>query len=88
MNEDDEIKELEARLEELKRMKEKKETVQALGYYARRNCENELPTIKTMLEYIDLDNLEPEKLYGAFQQINRASFAAMRAIERDIAEKE
>lgn len=88
MNTDEEIQELEARLAQLKKMKEKQETAQTLGYYARRNCENELPTIKTMLEYIDLDALEPEKLYGAFQQINRASFAAMRAIERDIAEKE
>lgn len=88
MNTDDEIQQLEERLAELKQMKEKQPTAKALGYYARRNCANELPTIKTMLEYIDLDALEPEKLYNAFQQINRASFAAMRAIERDIAEKE
>lgn len=88
MNTEDEIKELEARIEQLKRMQEKQEPAKSLGFYARRNCENELPTIKTMLEYIDLDALEPEKLYGAFQQINKASFNAMRAIERDIAEKE
>lgn len=88
---DEEIAQLKSRLEELMRQKdeqEKAKTVESLGYYARRTCENELPTIKAMLNYIDLDSLSADELYGAFQTINKAAFNAMRAIERDVAEKE
>lgn len=88
---DDEIAQLKSRLDELMRQKEEQEKAskqETLGYYARRTCENELPTIKAMLDYIDLDGLAPDKIYGAFQTINKAAFAAMRAIERDVAEKE
>ena len=87
----DEIEQLKARLDELMRQKEEQEKASktdTLGYYARKSCENELPTIKTMVEYIDLDNLSPDRIYGAFQTINKAAYAAMRAIERDAAEKE
>lgn len=88
---DEEIAQLKSRLEELMKQKEEQEKasqIESLGYYARRTCENELPTIKAMLDYIDIDALPADKLYGAFQTINKAAFSAMRAIERDVAEKE
>lgn len=88
---DNELKQLEERMQELKRQQEEQEKAKradALGYYAKRTCESELQTVLTMVEYIDFDKLTPERLYGAFQQINKASYTAMRAIERDVAEKD
>lgn len=58
-----------------------------LGFYAIRTCKNSLENILLLAKNIDLDNDSEIEITKAFEQINKASWTAIKGIERDAAER-
>ena len=58
-----------------------------LGYYAIRACKDNLANILLVAKSIDLDNNTEIEITSAFNQINKASWSAVKSIERDAAER-
>lgn len=58
-----------------------------LGYYAVRACKDNLANILLVAKSIDLDNNTEIEITSAFNQINKASWSAVKSIERDAAER-
>lgn len=59
-----------------------------LGYYAVKACKDNLANIKLVANSIDLDKNTELEITSAFNQINKASWTAIKSIERDAAERE
>lgn len=59
-----------------------------LGYYAVKACKDNLANIKLVANSIDLDKNSEVEITSAFNQINKASWTAIKSIERDAAERE
>ena len=59
-----------------------------LGYYAVRTCKDNLANIKLVANSIDLDKNSEIEITSAFNQINKASWTAIKSIERDAAERD
>ena len=58
-----------------------------LGYYAVKACKDNLANIKLVANSIDLDNNTEIEITSAFNQITKASWTAIKSIERDAAER-
>lgn len=58
-----------------------------LGYYAIKACKDNLANIKLVANSIDLDSNTEIEITSAFNQINKASWTAIKSIERDAAER-
>lgn len=59
-----------------------------LGYYAVKACKDNLANIKLVANSIDLDKNSEIEITSAFNQINKASWTAIKSIERDAAERD
>ena len=59
-----------------------------LGYYAVKSCKDNLANIKLVANSIDLDKNSEVEITSAFNQINKASWTAIKSIERDAAERD
>ena len=59
-----------------------------LGYYAVKACKDNLANIKLVANSIDLDKNSEVEITSAFNQINKASWTAIKSIERDAAERD
>lgn len=59
-----------------------------LGYYAVKACKDNLANIKLVANSIDMENNTEIEITSAFNQINKASWTAIKSIERDAAERE
>lgn len=89
-------------MNELERLQEQKQEIEKriaelnkvpvrnneLGYYAIKACKDNLANIKLVANSIDLDKNSEVEITSAFNQINKASWTAIKSIERDAAERE
>lgn len=89
-------------MNELERLQEQKQEIEKriaelnkvpvrdneLGYYAVKACKDNLANIKLVANSIDLDKNSEVEITSAFNQINKASWTAIKSIERDAAERE
>lgn len=58
-----------------------------LGYYAIQTCKNNLENIKLVAKNIDLTDNSEAEIVASFNQINKASWTALKSIERDATER-
>lgn len=77
-------KAIEQRIAELENVPVRKNE---LGYYAIRSCKSNLENILLLAKNIDLDTNSEVEITKAFEQINKASWTAVKSIERDVAER-
>lgn len=84
MNTDEQIRALEAKLAELKAQQSQGNQ---LGFYAKKTCTEQLKSIKVMVDAININTSEEKDITAAFSSINRSSWTALKAIERDAQER-
>lgn len=88
MNREDKIKQLKAELAKLEAERSQVPVRKnELGYYAIKACKDNLANIKLVANSIDLDKNTELEITAAFNQINKASWSAVKSIERDAAER-
>ena len=88
MNREDKIKQLKAELAKLEAEQSQVPVRKnELGYYAIKACKDNLANIKLVANSIDLDKNTELEITSAFNQINKASWSAVKSIERDAAER-
>lgn len=88
MNREDKIKQLKAELAKLEAEQNQVPVRKnELGYYAIKACKDNLANIKLVANSIDLDKNTELEITAAFNQINKASWSAVKSIERDAAER-
>lgn len=88
MNREDKIKQLKAELAKLEAEQSQVPVRKnELGYYAIKACKDNLANIKLVANSIDLDKNTELEITSAFNQINKASWTAVKSIERDAAER-
>lgn len=88
MNREDKIKQLKAELAKLEAEQSQVPVRKnELGYYAIKACKDNLANIKLVANSIDLDKNTELEITAAFNQINKASWSAVKSIERDAAER-
>lgn len=94
----DSIQKLSAELERLRKQQDylatkRKEAEEAktnatkLGFYAARSCHEYRDVIEMTLKLLDIDNQQPSEILDAFRRINTNSYWAMKALNRDAAER-
>lgn len=58
-----------------------------VGFYAAKTCNECRSVIEMSLKLLDIDNQAPSEIIDAFQRINSNSYRAIKALERDAAER-
>lgn len=95
---DNQIEEMKKKLEEMTKRQQylatKKKEAEALkasenrmGYYAAKSCREHLTIIRMVAAQLDIDRQTEADILSAFSVINSNSWQAIKALERDAAER-